>query len=553
MTRLTPVLRDFWRLRTRITVWYILLIGITLITFGAFLHFRIQHSLLSQLDTSLEVASSQALPNLETGNQRLMFSRLEVEYIGKIESLDGDHLVLSDGTMFELNGETELSLPLSVGMAVEIGAVTSDWGLVALEIDEADLVGMRQAASRRPTDVGVLRPDEFAYRIVGLDGVVWDSLGNPGGFPLQIPGQSEFVTVQSQSGPDWRVHQLALNTSEGRQLGWLQTARSLEQIEEALGSLRIQLVWSIPLVIVLAASGGFFLADRGLHPINRITRLAQSITGSDLHRQINHRGPNDEVGRLARTFDAMLERLEATFERERRFTADASHELRTPLTALKGRLDVTLSKPRSPSEYQETLLAMEQEVDRLIRLSNALLFLARLEQGQLYWQPEVVPLDYLLRSVVDQVRPQAEAKGLAVLEDVPPGTTVYGDPDHLIRLFLGLLDNACKYTPPGGQITVRAVSNAAEISISIKDTGPGIPEEDLDHIFERFYWVDDARSRDSGGTGLGLAIAYEITQMHRGRLEVQSPVGGGTTFSVVLSAGPPDYGPALERVPATQN
>src|SRR5919106_3457996 len=239
MTRLTPVLRDFWRLRTRITVWYILLIGITLITFGAFLHFRIQHSLLSQLDTSLEVASSQALPILETGNQRLMFSRLEVEYIGKIESLDGDHLVLSDGTMFELNGETELSLPLSVGMAVEIGAVTSDWGLVALEIDEADLVGMRQAASRRPTDVGVLRPDEFAYRIVGLDGVVWDSLGNPGGFPLQIPGQSEFVTVQSQSGPDWRVHQLALNTSEGRQLGWLQTARSLERIEEALGSLRI--------------------------------------------------------------------------------------------------------------------------------------------------------------------------------------------------------------------------------------------------------------------------------------------------------------------------
>jgi heavy metal sensor kinase len=552
MTRLTPAFREFWSLRARITAWYLLLIGITLITFGAFLHFRTHHSLLSQLDTSLEVASSQALPNLENKNGRLMFSRLDAEHVGEIKSLDVDRLVLSDGTVFELNGETEVSVPLSVGIAVEIGAVTSPRGLVALEIDEADLVGVQQTVGPHLTDVAMLRNSEFAYRIVGLDGVVWDSLGNEGDFLLQITEQSDFITVQSQSGVEWRVHQLALNTPDGRRLGWLQTAKSLEQVNEALESLRIQLLWAIPLAIVLAASGGFFLADRGLRPINRITRLAQSITVSDLHRRIDHRGPNDEIGRLARTFDAMLERLEAAFERERRFTADASHELRTPLTALKGRLDVTLSKPRSPSEYQETLLGMEQEVDRLIRLSNALLFLARLEQGQLYWQPEKVPLDYLLGSVVDQVRPQAEAKGLTVIEDISPGITVYGDPDHLIRLFMGLIDNACKYTPPGGQITIRASSNVTETSISIRDTGPGIPEEHLEHIFERFYRIDDARSRDSGGTGLGLAIAYEITQMHRGRLEVQSVVGGGTTFTVVLPAGPIDYDPTIAKAPTTQ-
>ena len=295
----------------------------------------------------------------------------------------------------------------------------------------------------------------------------------------------------------------------------------------------------LPLALLLAGLGGYYLAGRALRPIVHITRTAQAITAGNLDRRIAHDGPADEVGRLAQTVDGMLDRLEAAFARERRFTADAAHELRTPLTALKGRLGVTLSRPRPVTDYRATLIEMEEQVDRLIRLTNDLLFIARLEQAEFRPRLEDVEVTSLFGSLLDQLRLLAAARSVALVEELPPGLYLRGDIDLLIRLFLNLLDNAIKYTPPEGQVTVRGEKDDRYVTIAIHNTRSSIPAEHLPHLFERFYRVADDRTRGegSGGAGLGLAIAWEIARAHGGALTVQSDPQQGTTFRALLPSG----------------
>jgi heavy metal sensor kinase len=311
-------------------------------------------------------------------------------------------------------------------------------------------------------------------------------------------------------------------------------------VEQTLLLLRLQLLWGVPLALLLAGAGGYFLASRALRPIDRITHTAQAINSSDLSLRISHTGPADELGRLAATFDEMLDRLQAAFDRERRFTADAAHELRTPLTALKGRIGVTLSQPREAAEYGDSLQEMERQVDRLIRLGSDLLFIARLDQGQVKRRHDPIALDDLLAAVVEQLRPLAEVKTISLPEPDARGLTVPGDMDLMIRLFLNLLDNAIKFTPPGGRVWVETLRSGEQVTIAIRDTGPGIPAEHQAHLFERFYRVGGDRSRTDGqgGAGLGLAIAHEIARAHGGSLRVESTLDEGTTFFLKLPLSP---------------
>jgi signal transduction histidine kinase len=232
----------------------------------------------------------------------------------------------------------------------------------------------------------------------------------------------------------------------------------------------------------------------------------------------------------------MIDKLQTAFNREKQFTADISHELRTPLTALKGLISLTLTRPRTPAEHERTLKKLEKEVDRLARLSNDLLFLARLEQGQLRPHLEAQDFSNLLGAIVDQMQPLAKEKGITLDEQIPPGLTLEGDADHLIRLFINIIDNAIKYTPSGGQVKVWAERQGQAIVTTIADTGPGIPPEHLALLFDRFYRVEADRSRTSGGAGLGLAIAHEIARAHQGTIEVESILGQGSTFAVQLPA-----------------
>jgi heavy metal sensor kinase len=279
-----------------------------------------------------------------------------------------------------------------------------------------------------------------------------------------------------------------------------------------------------------------FLAGRALSPIDAVTRTARKISAEDLSQRLNMRLPEDEVGRLARTFDEMIARLDEAFKRQRQFTADASHELRTPLTAIKGQTEVALQREREPEDYQEVLRAVNGQVDRMIRLVASLLTLARADAREIPVNREPVDLGTTVKDAVDQIRPAAADKSISVDVHADGGVRVNADQDLMLQLMLNLLDNAVKYTPVGGTIEVSWRGNGDHADLSVSDTGPGIAAEHLPHIFDRFYRADKARSRAGGGAGLGLSICRWIVEAHGGSISAASTPGQGSTFSVRLPA-----------------
>lgn len=379
--------------------------------------------------------------------------------------------------------------------------------------------------------------DDIGISLLAPDGSVWSHLGQDEEVPLLAP-RIGFFTV-SEGDEFWRAYGEHMDISGTSLRGWLLVTQSLEPVNETLLHLGYQILWGLPIALFLAGAGGFFLAGRALRPIENITSTAQDISANDMSQRIDYNGPADEIGQLAATFDTMLDRLQSAFARERQFTGDAAHELRTPLTALKGRVGVTLSRPRSIAEYTDSLQEMEGQVDRLIHLSNDLLFMARLDRHRQPLQVEPIVLQTFMGAVIDQVSPLASVQNIALTVNVADDLTIYGDIDLLIRLYLNLLDNAIKYSPKESQVSVTADSNHHEAIVSVSDTGPGIPAKHLPFLFERFYRVEGDRSRrwqdnGHGGAGLGLAIAQEIARAHGGYIAVASTMGQGSSFMVHL-------------------
>ncbi len=380
-------------------------------------------------------------------------------------------------------------------------------------------------------------------RVISLDGKIIESVGPFSTLPVPrgsldaaSHGQTSFDQVDTSDGTPVRLYTVPYQEN-GQVYGFIEVGQSLKPSQETLQTLLLVLAVVVPGTLVLASAGGWFLGMRALSPIDRITQSARRISAEDLAQRLNLDLPNDEVGRLAATFDAMLGRLEAAFERQRRFTADASHELRTPLTIMKGDIGVALNRPRSSSEYQEVLAGLDEEVDRLTRLVEDLLLLARADTARplLYTQP--LDLRDLLVKVVEQISPLSGARGQMIEMTVPVSIPVQGDPDKLVRLFFNLLDNAVKYTQCGGRISVRVVhTEPASVQVEIADNGPGMSADELAHIFDRFYRADTSRALSTGGAGLGLSIALWIAEAHGGRISAQSEPGRGSTFSVWLPA-----------------
>jgi two-component system OmpR family sensor kinase len=326
--------------------------------------------------------------------------------------------------------------------------------------------------------------------------------------------------------------------------GIIQVAESYRHIQDVQRQLIGLLALGIPFTLLAASIGGWILASSALNPIDRITRAAAQISAQDLHQRLNLKLPNDEVGRLAATFDKMLARLEDAFERQKRFIADASHEIRTPLTILKGDVEVALNRPRRPEEYQETLAMVNDTTDRLTALVEELFLLARADNQQISLQLKSFNLSALLMKEVSHLLPRAVKQGVALNLDTPDELTIEADPAKLSRLFINLIDNGIKYSNPGDTVTVRVVAEAGYARVAVADTGPGIPPEHLPHLFERFYRIDKARSRsitdaNGSGAGLGLSIAYWLAQLHGGRIDVESQLGQGSTFTVWLPLTPP--------------
>ena len=397
----------------------------------------------------------------------------------------------------------------------------------------------------QPTLAGRVSSDDpnagesFVRVFDGSGGITFDNTAAVGGLPIDsravdraLRGETSTRTA-TVDDETMRVRTLPIERDDAIG-GVLEVGQSQDDVSDTLRALLLILAVAYPVTLAVASFGGVFLAGRALTPIDSLTRLARRISAEDLGQRLELRLPDDEVGRLARTFDEMIARLDDAFRRQRQFTADASHELRTPLTAIKGQAEVALSKPRDAAAYREVLQTVNEEVDRLIRMVGSLLTLARADAGQIPIASEPVNVGDLVTAAVEQVRPMAERRDLTLGVAPGPAVNLQADEDLLLQLVLNLLDNAVKYTPPGGTVTVGWGMDGNRAELWVHDTGIGIAEEESERVFDRFYRVDKARSRTEGGAGLGLSICRWIAEAHGGSISLQSEPGRGTVFTVKL-------------------
>jgi heavy metal sensor kinase len=315
----------------------------------------------------------------------------------------------------------------------------------------------------------------------------------------------------------------------------VQVARSEGSIIYDLRQLLYILLLGLPIAVAAAGLGGYLMARRALAPIDRMAERARMIHAERLNDRLPVDNPHDELGRLATVFNETLTRLESSFDQMRRFTADASHELRTPLTAIRSVGEVGLRGRRDETAYREIIGSMLEEVDRLGLLIDRLLTLSRADTGQAQLSLDVVDIPQLAEEVAEQLGVLAEEKNQSVNVRFEPVARWTGDRMVLRQALLNLVDNAIKYSPVGGRIDIVVTPSAGEIVIDVTDTGPGIPSALQPRVFDRFYRVDKARSRENGGgTGLGLAIAKWAVEVNGGRLTLEPGNGGGSCFRITL-------------------
>jgi heavy metal sensor kinase len=320
----------------------------------------------------------------------------------------------------------------------------------------------------------------------------------------------------------------------GRSTSLIQVGMSLESVAGTRRRFLLVMAAVLPLAVLLAGSGGWLLARRALRPVDQMTEAARRISAEHLDERVHTTGTGDELDRLAATLNDMLARLDVTFRQIRQFSADASHELQTPLTILQGELEVALRAPRTPDEYRRVLTSALEESKRIARLVEGLLLLSRADAGMLRMDHQAVDLARLVAEVCEHSQVLAKARGVTL--DLGPLTpvTMQGDPQHLRRLLVNLVDNGLKYTLAGGRVTLALHQEGVWAVLRVADTGIGLAPEEQERIFQRFYRAPTAVSRDVEGSGLGLCIARSIVETHGGSIQVESAAGHGSIFTVRL-------------------
>ena len=497
-------------LHLRLTLFYILLLGLALLFFGNIVYSQAEQRAYHDLDNALS-------------------SRAASVRLGKFLACYG------------ANPNSNLPPPTLPGVD---GLGT---GGIAIEVldDHLQLLATTDN-SDNPTQPSVdgLTPSLVPWDVKVARTILQHPIA-PGGNPT---GQYSTITYQGQHV---RVYTLLSNSCEAERI--IQTARSEQDIEQSLSDLRLLLIRGGVFVLALACIGGWLITWGILVAVRRITKTAQSISASrDFSQRVSAKSlaGGHELVTLAATFNQMLANLQESYRRQQRFVADASHELRAPITSIRCNLDLLAKAPDLPAqEAQAALTDARTEADRMGRLVGDLLTLARsdttrqsVSNGYMKSdRQQTVDLDSLLLEVFRQYRHPGEHAGdekLAhgprlMLQHITPAQ-VSGDADQLKQAFVALLDNALKYTPYEGTVSLSLVTSDGYATVRVSDTGIGIQSEDLPHIFERFYRADRARFRNRGGSGLGLAIVQSIIQEHQGSIEVESTPGKGSTFSVRL-------------------
>lgn len=350
--------------------------------------------------------------------------------------------------------------------------------------------------------------------------------------PAPDPDNQGFRSIRTPAGA--RVRTFAAERVVG---GWpllVRVARAEDELVDGLRRLLLIFLVSIPVGVGIAASAGYVVSGRMLAPIGQMAARARTISAERLSERLPVENPADELGRLATVFNETFGRLEDSFDRLKRFSADASHELRTPLTAIRSVGEIGLRQRHDAAGYREVIGSMLEEADRLARLIDELLTLSRWESGRV--PPRRAPLDLadIVVQVADQLQVLAEERSVLLDVAALPPMPVEADATMLRQAIMNVLDNAIKFTAEATRVRVWATTTAAEYQLAVDDEGPGIPREHRDRVAQRFYRVDDGRSREAGGTGLGLSIADWALKAHGGRIEIDDNAGGGARIWIVL-------------------
>jgi len=463
-------------LRVRLTLWYGTALALLLVVFGGALYAMLAHGLRDQIDHSLEETAAVAVRALE---QHRVGPFLPFEDLAaefpELAVLDKSFQIFSPG------GKVTIQSPNLSRKGIPLSRAALEGGL---------------------------------------------------------SGRATFESARFRDGSSFRLLSAPIFL-DGALVNIIQVGTSLRPVEEMLQRLLLVLLISLPVALAVALGGGWFLAGRALRPVEAITLAARRIAAGDLTQRLTVAHSQDEIGRLSATFNDMIARLDASFRQVRQFSADASHELRTPLTVMKGETELALRRARPAEDYRLVLESSLEEIDRMVRIVDELLFLSRADLGEVRIESQPVRLDAL----VEDTQRQAAVLGQELDVQVRAGTvepvTVRGDELRLRELLLNLVDNAVKYSRPGGKVEIALARDGATARLSVTDDGIGISAEAQARIFDRFYRADDARAHAREGTGLGLAICKWIVEAHHGRIEVQSTVGQGSRFTVVLPAVSP--------------
>jgi len=379
---------------------------------------------------------------------------------------------------------------------------------------------------------------DFRFRV--LDGNIHELLTSdpeqqfptvPENLGLESDG---FATLSAEGRyPHVRVHRQRVLV-EGREL-WAEVTYSLDQMYSNLRHYAALWLATLPLVALLAGVGGSLLARRSLRPIAAMIADAKKIEGDPSGSRIEVRGTEDELDQLAETLNRMLERIEGHVRQIMQFTADASHELRSPLAALRGAAEVALMRPSSAEELRTVLENAVEQYDRLTRIAEDLLLLARIDARENVLRLEAVSIDDLLQNAADLYAAVAEGRNIDMTCSSTAGIVMEGDSGRLLQLIGNLIDNALKNTPTGGRVVVLAEQDTNAVVVTVDDTGSGIASHHLPHVFDRFYRGDESRNRSAGsGTGLGLSICKAIAELHGGDITLTGREGGGTKVRVRL-------------------
>ncbi|MCX5696956.1 MAG: ATP-binding protein [Candidatus Omnitrophica bacterium] len=482
--------------RIKFILWYTLLLAVTFLLFSFILYFDFEKSQRDNMDDLLFSQAEGVVSSINT--------YWETE---KMEAIKGG---VSESVFTKINNENFVKIARRW-----VSEKSREPELLNIMVSIYDYSGAIIASSAG-LGQGSYLPDGIANKL-DEDNVFYEN---------------RRIRLSRSSEMSFRVLTLGV-VENGKIVYFVQVASPLTLFYASIRRLRFILFLLLPLTVFIASiAAGEFLVSITLKPLNRMMKTVRQITGENMHLRLQIPETKDEIKKLAETFNEMLDKINSAFISQKRFMHDASHELRTPLTILKGELEVALKKARSQDEYLSVLRSNLEEINRIVRIVENLLLLARFDSQEAVLKKNPLDLGLLLEETVKDTRVLAEKKNISVESSLEGNVEFEADGEKLRRVFLNLLDNAIKYTLEGGRVSVGLAKRGSYAEIEIADTGIGIDNKDLPFIFERLYRAD--KSRSSQGFGLGLSIAKSIVQAHRGTISVQSKLHQGTTFKVCL-------------------